>query len=254
VAKPRDDPLTEAERTLLADLASQAGIALRNVQLAAELEVSLDRISGQAEELRRSSQRIVEAQDEERRRVERDLHDGAQQRLVALAVTLRTAMNRLSASEQDDLATLLQTAAEDVKHAHSELRDLARGLYPMVLTERGLRSGVDGLVQRLPIRVEADVTSQRFRPGVESTAYFVVGEALTNVVKHAGASTVFVRAGLRDDVLVVEVCDDGRGGASAAGGSGLRGLADRVAALGGTFAIEDIPSGGTRVVAELPCA
>ncbi len=181
------------------------------------------------EDLAASRARIVQAGDDERRRLERNLHDGAQQRLVSLALMLRLAARRHP--DDDDLGR----AGEELSHALQELRELARGIHPAVLTERGLEPAVRALADRAPLPVELHVELDERLPGpVEAAAYYVVSEALTNVAKYAGASVVHVRLERADGNARIEVADDGAGGAHADGGSGLRGLADRVEALGGT--------------------
>jgi signal transduction histidine kinase len=240
LTKPPGEPLTPTEDTLLADLATQAGLALRNV--------------GLVEELRASRQRIVTAQDQERRRLERDIHDGAQQRLVSVALAVRMARQRLDPTADPALADGLGRSAEQLDLALAELRELARGIHPAILTEAGLGSALESLAERaaVPARVTA-APDRRLPAAVESTAYFVVSEALANVAKHARASTATIAAHQADGRLRVEVADDGVGGADPAKGSGLRGLADRVAALDGRLEVISPPGGGTRVVAELPC-
>lgn len=194
-------------------------------------------------ELRASRVRIVEAADGERRRIARDLHDGLQAQLVLLAMEA----DRLG-DEADALRGGLRTAI-------GELRELAQGVMPAVLTERGLGEAVEELAARLPLAVRCDVEPLDPRPpaAVESTAYFVVSEALANTLKHADAGAVRVAVAARGDALVVEVSDDGAGGARPGGGTGLRGIADRVEALGGRLAVDSAPGRGTRVHAELPC-
>ena len=203
------------------------------------------------EELRASRARIVEAGDAERRRLERDLHDGAQSRLVALALLLRTARTR--AGGDPELATLLDRAQEELQTSLSELRELARGIHPAVLTDRGLEPALQALVSRapVPVAVEAQLDSP-LPDAVESAAYFVVSEALANVAKYAQATQATVVVRRVDGRLTVDVSDDGVGGADAAQGSGLRGLADRLAALDGTLSLESPAGGGTRLHAEIP--
>ncbi len=205
-------------------------------------------------ELRASRARIVAAADAARRRLERDLHDGAQQHLVGLALTLRLARRRI-ADDDDEAAELLDEAIEDLAAATGELRELARGLHPAVLTEGGLEHALNGLAKRatLPVRIEHAPVG-RLPALVEITAYFVVAEALTNVARYAEAGSAQVSARLAHDVLVVEVRDDGRGGADPARGSGLRGLDDRVSALGGRLTVHSPVGAGTTLRAELPCA
>jgi signal transduction histidine kinase len=220
-------------------------VADENVRLDAELQARLD-------ELRESRARIVEAGYAERRRVERDLHDGAQQRLVALALELQIVRSKLQ-SDPAGAAELLETAADELTGATQELRELARGLHPPLLTDRGLMAALQALAQRapLPVTVEAEET-ERAPETVEAAAYFVVSEALTNVARHANAERSVVRVARRDGVLCVEIEDDGAGGADVTGGSGLRGLADRVGALDGELEVESQPGRGTTVRASLP--
>jgi signal transduction histidine kinase len=205
------------------------------------------------EELRASRARIVEAGDAERRRLERDLHDGAQARLVALALLLRSARTRAAADPE--LAALLDRAQDELQTSLTELRELARGIHPAVLTDRGLEPAIEALVDRAPVPVEVDTDVDGRLPGpVESAAYFVVSEALANVAKYARATQATVSVRRENGRVTVEVADDGVGGADAARGSGLRGLADRVAALDGTLSLESPAGRGTRLRAEIPYA
>jgi signal transduction histidine kinase len=206
-------------------------------------------------ELRESRARIVEATVAERRRLERDLHDGAQQRLVAVSLALRLARTRLS-PDVDAMALVgLNDAGEELKTALTELRELARGIHPAILTEAGLGPAIDSLAARSAVPAEViAVPTRRLSPAVESTAYFVVSEALANVAKYASATRATVSAECPGDSLRVEVTDDGVGGADPTRGSGLRGLADRVAAINGSLSIDSPMGGGTRLVAELPLA
>jgi PAS domain S-box-containing protein len=208
---------------------------------------------GAEEEVRASRQRIVEAGDAERRRLERNLHDGAQQRLVAISISLRLAKAKL---RDDPVAAgpLLEAAAEELAHALEELRELARGIHPAVLTDRGLHPALIAVASRSPIPVALDVTEDRMPGPVEAAAYYVVSEALANVAKYAGASTVSVRVARLNGRAVVEVADDGVGGADPTGGTGLRGLADRVSALDGHLDVVSPPQRGTRIRAEIPLA
>ncbi len=205
----------------------------------------------QEEELRASRARLVEAADDARRKLERNLHDGAQQRLVALSVSLRLAESKLS-TDPDASSSILAGAREELTYALEDLRELARGIHPAVLTDRGLGAAVDALVARSPLPVEADVDTLPLAPAVEAAAYYVVAEALTNVVKYAQASSAVVRIAHENGVLAVTVGDDGIGGADPADGSGLRGLADRVAALDGSLSVASPEGGGTAVRAEIP--
>jgi PAS domain S-box-containing protein len=204
------------------------------------------------EELAASRQRIVAAGDAERRRLERNLHDGAQQRLVGLAVTLRLAERRLDA-DPAAARELLRAAGAELEQALAELRELARGLHPAVLTERGLGPAIEALAARAPVPVEVrGIASERLPPGVEAAAYYVVAEALANVAKYAHASAVDVDVRPSDGQLVVAIADDGVGGADPAHGSGLRGLTDRVEALGGRLEIRSPAGAGTTLCARLP--
>jgi signal transduction histidine kinase len=224
----------------------EAGVvADENVRLDAELQARLD-------ELRESRARIVEAGYAERRRVERDLHDGAQQRLVALALQLQLVRSKLQ-SDPAEATELLDEATHELAGATEELRELARGIHPPVLTDRGLVAALEALAQRapLPVTVEANET-ERAPEAVEAAAYFVVSEALTNVVRHADAGQAVVRVARRDGLLCIEIEDDGAGGADVSNGSGLRGLADRVGALDGALEVDSPAGGGTTVRARLP--
>jgi signal transduction histidine kinase len=204
------------------------------------------------DQLTASRARIVEASVAERRRLERDLHDGAQQRLVTLAVHLRIAQESL---HEDPAAAeaMLASVGEELKAALEELRELARGLHPAVLTDRGLAPALHSLAGRAPFPVEIEgAPSRRLDSGVEAAVYYVVAESLTNAAKHAGASTGRIDISTTSDEVAVEISDNGSGGASMDAGSGLRGLADRVEALGGRFDVISPPAGGTVVRATLP--
>jgi signal transduction histidine kinase len=198
-----------------------------------------------------SRARIVAAGDESRRRIERDLHDGAQQRLVHAVILLKLALRELSSADAE-AGDLVAEALRHAEQANSELRELAHGILPAVLTRGGLRAGVEALVSRVSLPVSVDVTVERLPPGVEATAYFVVSEALTNVVKHARAAGVGVTARLERGELRVEVRDDGVGGARSDPSTGLGGLEDRVSALDGRLVLDSPPGAGTRVSARLP--
>jgi signal transduction histidine kinase len=193
--------------------------------------------------------RIVEAADEARRRLERDLHDGAQQRLVLALLTLRRASTHVRGTEAEPL---VEEALDQLELGIAELRELAHGIHPAILTERGLGPALAGLASRVPVPVELNVTPERVPPVLESTLYFTVAEALTNIAKHAAASHATVGIDVRGDSIVAEIADDGVGGARAAGGSGLRGLADRLDALGGTLTVQSRRGRGTVVRARAP--
>jgi signal transduction histidine kinase len=197
-----------------------------------------------------SRARIVAATDEERRRVVRDLHDGAQQRLVHTIITLKLA-RRAVQHEREDAAALLTEALDHAEQATAELRELAHGILPAALTQGGVRAGVDALASRMPVPVENGVSVGRLPAAVEATAYFVVAEALTNVAKHARAERAVVTARVEDGTLVVHVRDDGVGGAQR-NGSGLTGLTDRLAALDGELRVESPADRGTVLAATIP--
>ncbi|MFL6125036.1 sensor histidine kinase [Actinophytocola sp.] len=200
-------------------------------------------------EVTRSRARLVNAFDAERRRIERDLHDGAQEKLVSL--TLRLGMARLDVPADSPAHKEVVAAHEQAKNLMADLRELVQGIYPKVLTDRGLAAALEGLAARSGIAVTVHAPVPRLPPHVESTAYFVVAEALTNIGRHSGASTATVDAAVRNGVLVVAVADDGRGGAVP--GSGLTGLADRVAVLAGTMTLSSPAGGPTVLRVELPC-
>ena len=230
--------------SLVESAAAASRLALENERLAAELR-------GQLEQVRASRTRIVEATDEERRRLERDLHDGAQQRLVALGFTLRRANRRADADPE--LARILDEAGHELEDGLRELRALARGIHPLSLTDGGLAPAVRDLAGRFPIPVQVDIEDRRLPSAVETTAYFIVAEALTNTIRHAEATRVTISGRIDLDTLDLEIADDGRGGADdGAGGTGVRGLNDRAQAVGGTLEIDSPPGGGTTVHARLP--
>lgn len=223
---------------------------LREREHLAEENASLQaRVHEQLEEVRASRARIVAASDAERRRIERNIHDGAQQRLVGLALQLAL----LKEKEPDDARReALAQAGAQLSEALDELRELARGLHPQVLTVGGLAAALSQLAGRSPVPVTVDATDERFAETIESTAYFVASEALANVAKYSQASRVDVRASTEDGRLVLEVRDDGVGGADATRGSGLAGIADRLAALDGALTVTSPPGAGTVVRATLP--
>jgi signal transduction histidine kinase len=202
------------------------------------------------DQLTASRVRLLTEADDARRRVVRDLHDGAQQRLVQSIITLKLAKRALR-GEDGDAASLVDEALAQAEQGNIELRDLAHGILPPVLTRGGLAAAVDTVVSRIDLPVDVDIAAERFPPEVEASAYFIVAEALTNVVKHARATSAEVKVWVEDGALRVEVCDDGVGGADPSG-HGLVGLSDRATALGGWFAVGVSPSGGTTVMATFP--
>jgi signal transduction histidine kinase len=243
--------------TLEVTLGSEAGplIAFAIAALAATFVAALTarvRVAEERERARAESRaRLVAAADEERRRVVRDLHDGAQQRLVHAVITLKLARRALDEGASD-AEQLVGEGLAHAEQANAELRELAHGILPSVLTRGGLRAGVESLTSRVSIPVAVDVCEERFPPAIEATAYFVISEALTNAVKHSGARGAEVSARLEDGALRVEVRDDGVGGARLDRGSGLLGLRDRLDALDGRLLIESPPGRGTLLGALVP--
>jgi len=203
-------------------------------------------------ELRASRARIVAAADAERRRLGRDLHDGAQQRLVRVLLELRLAAAKVTADVSPQAHERLDAAAREVEEAIVELRDLVNGIHPAILANRGLNAAIYSLVAPLPMIVSCEIADQRWAPELEAAAYFVVAEALTNVIKHAVASEATVSIRERAGQLCIQITDDGRGGATFGAGSGLTGLADRLDAIDGTLSIRSVPGEGTRVRAAVP--
>jgi signal transduction histidine kinase len=244
--KPRNEPLTAAEDKLLQHLASQAGLVFRNRRLTAELQATID-------ELRASRRRLVEAQDAERRKIERNLHDGAQQQLVALSIQL--GLLEESAGDPGSVRQLAPLLKSAVRAALDDLRDLARGIYPPLLAEQGLAGALAGQVRRasLPVSVEADGVG-RYPQDTESTVYFCALEALQNVAKYASASQARISLSRASGGLQFSVTDDGAGFDTTATrqGTGLQGMADRLAALGGTLHVRSQPGHGTTVKGWLP--
>jgi signal transduction histidine kinase len=247
LTKPPSEPVTPAEEKLLFDLASQAGLMLRNVRLTAELQARLV-------DLRASRQRLVAAQDQERRRLERDLHDGAQQQLVALAVKQRL-VEGLVRKDPEMAAQMLGDLQADTTEALENLRDLARGIYPPLLADKGLPAALEGHARKvhLPVTVETDGLG-RYPQEVEAAVYFCCLEALQNIAKYADASHVSVNLSTEAGQLNFEVIDDGKGfdPESKPQGSGLQGMADRLEALGGMLAVHSEPGTGTTVVGHVP--
>jgi signal transduction histidine kinase len=240
-----DRSLLEEPRLVNAVTAA-ARLSLSNARLRADLKAQLAQVSD-------ARRRVGEAAGDERRRIERDLHDGAQQRLVSLALQIRMAQRRFGGAADPEVDRILEASVDGLQAAVVELRELAHGVHPAALTENGLAAALSSVAARTPLDVTIDVSTARLPADVETAAYFVACEALANAVKHARASRVSVIASIADGMLAIEVADDGVGGALA-GGSGLRGLADRVAALGGRLRVESPDGGGTRVIGEIPCA
>jgi signal transduction histidine kinase len=240
------DPALADDPGLVTAVSSAVRLAVENERLAEEVRAQLG-------EVRASRARIVEAADAERRRVERNLHDGAQQRLVALSMAIRRARAQLPADAASETATTLDAAAEQLREALAELRSLARGIHPAVLTEAGLAAALRVLARESSVSATVDADLPDDLPdAVAAAAYFVAAESLTNAAKYAEARHVTIQASVEDQVLHIAVSDDGRGGADPSVGSGLRGLGDRVAALGGHLDVHSPPGSGTRVEARLP--
>jgi signal transduction histidine kinase len=239
------DPALLDDRELLAAAGAAARLALDNARLHAEVRAQLA-------EVRASRQRIAAAADSERQRLERDLHDGTQQRLLGVGLALGALRGRLGSVTERALVAELE---QELRAAIRELRDLAQGIRPAVLTDQGLGPALAGLARRAAVQVSLDVRlPNRLVPIIEATVYYFVSEALQNVVKHTHVTTARVRVIYEAGLVAVDVVDDGPGGASPRTGTGLRGLADRIDALGGRFEIESPPGGGTLLRAELPCS
>ena len=231
----------DRDHRLLATVAQTSALVMENARLQAELQTQLAAVEG-------SRARLVQAADAERRRVERDLHDGAQQRLVGLAMRVKLA----SRTATPDSAALLTEVVTELQAATRELRELARGIHPAALDE-GLGAGLEALVYRIPLAVQIQVPPERLPPPVELTAYYLACESITNAAKHSGASAVVVRAVHTNRMLQLTIADNGCGGADVMRGSGLAGLVDRVGAVGGTMSVTSPPGAGTVVAARLPC-
>lgn len=254
----REGRYGEAEVDLLEAFAGQSALAVRSARLSDDLARKLEQLDHQARELASSRMRLIQAEEAGRRRIERDLHDGIQQELVALMARIELARAQLS-SETVETATALSELQQMVRRTHHELRELARGIHPALLSDRGLVEAVEARAARLPIKatVESDATSRssRYPPEVEGAAYYLVSEALTNVMKHAGVEAVTVRIATEGDRLRLQVEDRGRGfRPDLTKGSGLSGLVDRVEALGGTLQVHSAPGSGTRLTAVVPIA
>ena len=244
-------PIKDGSGRVLGNMVAYTDITERKAQ-EAEVHRLNDELQARVEELAASRARIVTAGDVERRRLERNLHDGAQQRLVAVSFSLKLALAKLD-SDPAGARAIVAVAGDELALALEELRELARGLHPAILTERGLRAAVETLGARAPLPVEiAEIPDHRLPEPVEAAAYYLIAEALTNVVKYAHASAVRARVTAGDGNVVVEVSDDGVGGADPTTGSGLRGLADRVEALGGSLEVVSPAGAGTMLRAEIP--
>jgi len=240
------DPALQDNAELVESVCAAAGLTLENERLQAELRARLT-------ELQASRARLVEATEAERRRIERDLHDGTQQRLVSIAMSLGLLELKMPMG-MSQAKPIVREARESLTAALAELRELTQGIHPTILVERGLPTALDELCRRatLPAQLQLDL-DRRLPDRVETAAYFVVSEALTNAAKHSHASEVRVTAAYAGTVLIVEVTDDGIGGATVGGGTGLRGLTDRVEALGGTLTVTSPLGRGTILRAEFRC-
>jgi signal transduction histidine kinase len=236
VTKAPTEPVTPVEDAMLGYVASQAGLVLRNVRL--------------VDDLRSSRERLVTTQADERRRLERNLHDGAQQSLVSVALLLRMAAGY---DDPARLSAALTEASTQLQQAIAELRELARGIHPAILTDRGLGPALTSLAERCPVPVHLDnQVHRRLPPRVEGTLYFVTAEALTNVARYSQAPEVYVVVADENDSVELEVIDHGVGGADLSAGSGLLGLADRVAVVDGTFVVDSPPGRGTTISCRVP--
>jgi signal transduction histidine kinase len=233
-----------------------SGLAVAHLAMASALLSSSGNaaLRAQVSQLTETRARVVDAADAERRRIERDLHDGAQQQLVSLAMNLGRAKAKLD-SDPEGARALVAQAHQEAKDSITELRNVVRGVHPAVLTDRGLDAALSALAARSPVPVRLDVdVAKRPSPTVEAVAYFVVSESLTNIARHSGATHAAVHIERDGDRLLVAVSDDGHGGATEKPDGGLAGLRDRVAAVDGTFRLQSSPNGGTTVTVEVPCA
>jgi signal transduction histidine kinase len=256
VRPPNGDTFKEEEERILTELARQVGLALHNVQLDSALQSTLDEVRRQADELQASRARIVAASDAARRQIERNLHDGAQQHLVALAVNLRLA-RQIAERDTDTAKEMLEQLSHDLQAAVQELRSLAHGIYPPLLVDRGLPEALSAAGGRSALPTEVVVeTSGRYTPEIEAAVYFCCLEAMQNAGKHAGdSSTITVRVWEDAGALLFEVADDGAGfdpSARSAPGAGFVNMGDRVGAIGGTFGVQSAPGRGTRVSGRIP--
>jgi signal transduction histidine kinase len=259
VAKPVGEPLTQAEDQLLADLASQAGLAMRNVRLTVELQARLAQISAQAEDLKLSRQRIVTARDAEQRRLERQIHDGAEKRLRAIETDLRRARGLLAGDPEQAVEVLEQIGVE-ANETLAELRDLARGIFPPLLTDRGLTPALEAQVRKLGstarLHFEPSIHGARFPAEAESAAYFCCVEALVNAAKHAGTAPVSLTVAQREGWLEFAIEDAGPGfdPTGPSQGAGLQKMRDRLEALGGSLDVRSAPGAGARILGRVPVA
>jgi signal transduction histidine kinase len=240
------DPALDYETTLLDSVAAAVSMLIHKAQLEVELRARVD-------ELRGSRVRILEAEQQERRRLERDLHDGAQQRLLALSLALGEIETQLG--DDEGLRREVAAARAEVTASLGELRDLAHGIHPAALIDHGLAVAIESLATRAPLQVDVSTDSlEGVTRSAEVTAFYLVSEALANIIKHAGATSATLETKVEDDLLRVTITDDGVGGANTRTGSGLRGMADRVEAIGGSLRVWSPPGSGTRIEAEIPCA
>jgi signal transduction histidine kinase len=239
------DGTLERDPGLIDSVLDAASLTIENASLHANASVHVA-------ELRAASERIVKAGDDQRRRIERDLHDGAQQRIVALTMRLRLAEKRL-ADESGDAAAVLSDTVDELREALTELRGITQGLLPAVLVDEGLAVAIRALVLRAPLQVSLDVDEVRLPRTVEATAWFFVSEAVANAIKHADARSIRVTGHCTHDEFTVTVTDDGRGGAEVEVGTGMQGLADRLAAVGGRFEVHSPAGSGTTLEATIPC-
>jgi signal transduction histidine kinase len=237
------DPSLQRHRDLVAAAVTAGAMALENAQLQAS-------VRAQMEQLRASRSRIVEAGLSARRRIERDLHDGAQQRLLALKLYLTSAQNQITDSSA---RAAIEHTRTELRQTLQELRDLARGIHPAILTQAGLAAALEGVAERFPLPIEVDAPKSRCNPDAEATAYFLVCEALANIVKHAGATRAHVHIEQAGGHLKVTVTDDGCGGADFRADGGLVGMRDRLAALAGEITVTSPLGGGTEIEARIPC-
>jgi signal transduction histidine kinase len=240
------DPALLADPLRVEAVASAARLTLENERLHAQLRAHL-------EEVRASRARIVEAADEARRGIERDLHDGAQQRLLALSLALERARVLNSTANSPHLEGLLKDMSDDLEETLAELRELARGIHPALLTDEGMGPAVESLARRaqIPTRV-VSMPSARFSPPIEAAGFFLISEGLANATKHSAATEIVVKAEANENWLIVEVSDNGVGGAHTGAGTGLRGLEDRIVSLGGVLKLNSPSQGGTTVSARIP--